>query len=303
MTTIHQSIAAGNSVAQAYAQVDGFFPQLVSGMVHVGELAGKLDQAFLNMAEHYERQMSLRRTFLAGIAWPMIQLFAALAVIGFIIWVMGALGDSLTDVNGDPVDLLGLGLRGTNGLVIYAGILVGFAILGVLLYKGATASVGAFRPLQRLFMAIPVLGTSIRTLALARMAWTLSVTTNTSMDAIACIKLAIRNAQNVVFAGTTKQIESVIEQGQPIAEGLRATGEYPSEFVDAVEVGEDTGQLSESMERLSRQYEEKAKVSLGALAVFAGFAVWGLVAAFIIFLIIRMALWYVGQINSLLDSI
>lgn len=303
MESIRRAVAGGSSVTDAFATVDGFFPPLVHGMVHVGEQAGQLDQAFLRMAEHYERQISLRRTFVAGIIWPMIQLVAALAIIGLLIWLMGALGDSMRDVNGDPVDFLGLGLRGTQGLLIYLSGLTGIAIVGLLLYKAGTASVAAFRPLQRMFMAIPVLGTSIRALALSRMAWTLAVTTNTSMSAVESISLAIRNAHNVVLAATIEPVAQVIREGRPMAEALRSTGEYPEDFVDAIEVGEDTGQVSEAMDRLSRQYEEKAKAALAALAVLAGFFVWGLVALFITALIIRLALWYVGQINSLLDGI
>ena len=303
MQQIQQSIAGGSSVSEAYAAVDGFLPPLVKGMVQVGEMSGRLDEAFLRMADHYERQISLRRTFLAGIAWPMIQLVAALAVIGFLIWVMGALGDSLTGLDDKPVDFLGLGLRGNRGLLIYVSVVAGIAIGGVLLFKAATASAAAFRPLQRMLMALPVIGTSIRSLALSRLAWTLAVTTNTSMDAAKCITLAIRNAQNVVYAGTIEPITAIIQQGRPMAEALRSTGEYPSEFVDALEVGEDTGQLSEAMERMSRHYEDQAKAALAALAVFSGFAVWGLVAAFIVFVIIRLALWYVNQIYSVLDGI
>ena len=279
-----------------------FFPPLVKGMIQVGEMAGRLDEAFLRMADHYERQISLRRTFLAGIAWPMLQLVAALAVIGFLIWVMGALGDSLTGLDGKPVDFLGLGLRGNSGLMIYVSGVAGIAICGFLMYKAATAGASSFRPLQRVMMSLPIIGTSIRTLALSRMAWTLAVTTNTSMDAVSCITLAIRNAQNVVFAGTIQPITTIIGQGRPMAEALRATGEYPSEFVDAVEVGEDTGQLSEAMQRMSLHYEDRAKAALATLSVFAGFAVWGLVAAFIVFVIIRLGLWYVNQINSMLDG-
>lgn len=300
MESIRQSIAGGSTVADAFAQVDGFFPPLVPSMVHVGEMGGKLDQAFLRLADHYERQIELRRTFLAGILWPMIQLGIALAIIGLLIWIMGALGDSLRDVNNEPVDFLGVGLRGTTGLMVYLSLLVGVAIFGVLIFKATTASANAFRPLQRMIMTVPVLGTAIRTLALARIAWTLSITTNTSMDAIQCITLALRNAQNVVYASTIEPIAAVIRHGRPMAEALRSTGEFPVDFVDAVEVGEDTGQLSESMDRLSRNYEDQAKAALKALAVLAGFAVWGLVALFIIALIIRMALWYVNQINSLL---
>ena len=43
----------------------------------------------------------MRRTFLAAIIWPLMQLAVALSVIGLLIWVMGFLGN---------VDLLGLGL-------------------------------------------------------------------------------------------------------------------------------------------------------------------------------------------------
>ncbi len=302
MDAMLHEVAAGNSMAVAFAATDGYFPPLVHGMVNVGEQSGKLDQAFLRMAEHYERQIGLRRTFMLGILWPMIQLTAALLVVGFLIWIMGVLGESAKDVNGDPVDFLGLGLRGNHGLMIYVLILISLAIIGMLLYKAATAGVAAFRPLQKIFMSLPMVGTSFRTLALARMAWTLSVTTNTSMDTIAAITLAIRNAQNVVFTGTIDTVAKVIRQGQPMAQALRIAGEYPADFVDAVEVGEDTGQLSEAMDRLSRQYEDKAKAALSALAVLAGFAVWGLVALLIIVLILRLALWYVGQINSLIDG-
>lgn len=303
MESVRKSVAAGEAMSDAFAATNGFFPPLVHGMVHVGEQAGQLDRAFLRMAEHYERQISLRRMFLAGIVWPMIQLVAALSIIGFLIWFMGVLGDSARDFKGDRVDLLGLGLRGTNGLLIYVAFIFGVVIAGVLCYKAAAAGLAIFRPVQRLFMRLPVVGTSFRTLALARMAWTLSLTSNTSMNAISAMTLAIRNAQNIVFTSTIGSVTAVLRQGRTMAEALRSTGEYPPDFVDAIEVGEDTGKLSEAMDRLSRAYEDKAKVALNALTVLAGFLVWGLVALFIVALIFRLALWYVGQINSLVEGI
>ncbi|MCA9271385.1 MAG: type II secretion system F family protein [Planctomycetales bacterium] len=299
LVQIHQAVARGESVADAFRAAPAPFPPLLLEMIHVGELSGKLDQAFLRLAEHFERQVSLQRTFLAGIVWPMIQLAAALTVVGLVIWVTGLIGE----MTGQQVDILGLGLVGNRGLAIYAVSLVGLALAGLLFYKAAVAGYAVMKPVQRLLMAVPVLGTSLRTLALARMAWTLSVTTDTSMDAIRAAQLALRNARNVVYSSQTEQVATVMRQGRPVSEALRKAGGYPDDFLDAIEVGEDTGQLSESMERLSRLYEERAKAALAALAIVAGFLVWGLVALFIIVLIFRFALFYIGQINNVLNDI
>lgn len=296
---LEQRVAGGDSLDDALAATDGLFPPMVHGMVHVGEESGKLDQAFLKLAEHYERQLALRRTFLAGIVWPMIQLAAAVFIVGLLIWIMGMVSEMV----GEDVDLLGLGLIGNQGLMIYVMIVVGTALAILILYRAAAVGMVWMRPVQRVILSVPVLGKALRTLALARMAWTLSLTLNTSMDTIRAVQLAVKNSQNVIFTSGMNRIAAVIRQGRSISEGLRAAGGYPQEFIDAIEVGEDTGQLSESMDHLSRLYEDRAKAALAALTVFAGFLVWGLVAVLIIAIIFRLALFYIGQINSVLNGI
>jgi type IV pilus assembly protein PilC len=145
-----------------------------------------------------------------------------------------------------------------------------------------------------------VLGNSLKTLALARLAWTLSVTLNTGMDTIRAVTMALKNSQNVIFTSGMETVASVLRRGNTISEAFRAAGGYPAEFLDVMEVGEQTGEVSESMERLSKLYEDRAKAALSALTVLAGFLIWGLVAAFIIVLIFRVFSIYIGQINSLL---
>ena len=51
---------------------------LVVAMVSVGEATGKVAESFLRLANHYERGLGLRRMFLAGITWPVIQLVATI---------------------------------------------------------------------------------------------------------------------------------------------------------------------------------------------------------------------------------
>lgn len=298
MHKVATSIASGQAMKDAFAAADGFFPPLVHGMVDVGEQSGKLDQAFLRLADHYDRQIELKRTFLAGIIWPMIQLVAALCIVGFVIWIVGAL--DLKDVNNKPVDLVGLGLSGTTGLAIYIAIVIGVGIAGLLCFRAVRAGLTWMAPVQRFVMAIPVLGNSLKTLALARLAWTLSVTLDTGMDTIRAVTMALKNSQNVIYTSGIETVSSVLRCGNTISEALRATGSYPAEFLDVMEVGEQTGETSESMARLSKLYEDRAKAVLAALTILAGFLIWGLVATFLIVLIFRFASFYIGQIQSLL---
>ena len=57
-----------------------------------------------------------QRIFLGAIAWPMIELVFAIFVIGVLIWILGIVAQRN---NGQPIDILGFGLVGTRGLIIY----------------------------------------------------------------------------------------------------------------------------------------------------------------------------------------
>ena len=77
---------------------------------------------------------------------------------------------------------------------------------------------------------------------------------------------------------------------------------FPGEFLDALEVAEESGQTVESMERLSKRYEEEAESAVRTLATVFGFLVGLLVMGLIVLMIFRLAGFYFGTINSLLDN-
>jgi type II secretory pathway component PulF len=79
---------------------------------------------------------------------------------------------------------------------------------------------------------------------------------------------------------------------------LSATGSFPPEFIHAVEVGEDSGRLTESLGIVARQYQDESRRALAMLTQFAGYIVWAAVAFLIILLIFRLAGNYIGAIND-----
>src|SRR6185437_113001 len=127
---VAEGINRGQTLSDALAGTGKYFPGLFHELVAVGEQTGKLDEVLKRLAEHYEHQLKLQRIFMAAIAWPMLQLTAAVMVIGLLIYVMGF----ITGMDGKPVDVLGFGLVGGEGvmiyfLIIFAAVAVAFAIM------------------------------------------------------------------------------------------------------------------------------------------------------------------------------
>lgn len=284
-------------MADGLAQTGKFFPPLFVELVHVGEQTGQTAEIFRQLCENYEHQIQLRRTFLASIAWPMLQLGAAVCVIGLLIFILGIIP---APGGQERIDILGFGLMGPKGVAIYFTIVGGIAIGIFLLIQALRRGLIWTHPLQRLLLKIPAIGGCLRTMALARLAWTLHLTMETSLDTRKSLLLGLRSTNNVAFSGHCQQVVEDIDAGRGITDSFAATGAFPQDFLDALDVGERSGRLPESMAVLSRQYQEQAQSAMRTLTIFAGFAVWGLVAVIIIMMIFRIFSFYLNTINDLL---
>jgi type IV pilus assembly protein PilC len=294
---IRDSVAKGESVSLAIARTGKLFPTLFQEIVHVGEQTGTLGRVFRRLSTHYRRQTQLQRTFLAAIAWPMIELAAAIVVIGILIWLLGIIAQRN---HGEPIDILGFGLVGNRGLVIYVNVLVAVGLCVAGLIVAVRRGVFWTRPLQRAVMRLPVVGHCLEKLALARITWMLHLLMNVEMDLRQVVPLVFRATGNDYYICHTDQVVSLVAAGHPLHEAFAATGAFSADFLDALQVAEESGRIVESMERLSRRYEEEAESALKVLTVVAGFAVGALVAAVIIMMIFRLAGFYIGTINDAL---
>ena len=138
----------------------------------------------------------------------------------------------------------------------------------------------------------------MKTLALSRFAWAMQLVLNTPMDLRSALPLALKTTGNDHYRKHTRAIVRDIQQGRDIHSALASTGAFPADLLDAVAVGEKSGKLAESMGLVSEEYNRRATLAISILAQIAGYAVWLLVATFIILLIIRIASFYINTIQE-----
>jgi type II secretory pathway component PulF len=259
----------------------------------VGEETGRLDGVFQKLAEQYEHRLELRRTLLTGLALPALELLAAIGIIGLLILVTAMLG----------VDPFGLGISGMPLFYVYVLVIVlGFTAIALPLVAIQRGWLGT-APLA-VAMRVPVIGGCLRMMALSRMAWSLGMAIDAGMDVRRSVRLALQSTQNPYYMSHAEQADATIEAGGEINEALRAAGEYPEDFLDALVTGELTGQVTETMVRLSEDYRRRVESTLRMLAVFGGVLAVLTVGLFIGGLIIFMAKrFYIDPLNDAINNI
>jgi len=287
-------INTGHTLAEAMRSVSPYFPALTCDLVEVGETAGRLEEVFLKLAEHYEHMVKLRRQFFGDIAWPALQLGMAIVIIGGMIWAFSVLPET-------PIPILGL--SGSRGLMIYATI-VG-SVLGSLIWLGTAIAKGWLGTgLITLITKIPVVGNCIKTMAIARFSWTFSMALNAGVDARKSMKLALRSTHNRFFSSQQEQIDLVLQQGQSFHEALRESGVFPKDYLDTFQTAEISGTQSESLEQLAFYYQEKAESATKILTRIASYLIYIVTVIIIVALIIKLfyAL-YLNPINDILNDL
>ncbi|WP_437203838.1 type II secretion system F family protein [Planctomicrobium sp. SH664] len=299
LNDILQQIKSGGTVTAAFEAHQDYFPHLFVNLLQVGEATGSLPEVLKALAQHYENNIRLRKDFISQISMPMLQFAAAVLIIGFMIWLLGIIGSS----TGAPQDVLGFGLLGTSGaLVWFGGWAIGLAAVFVL-YKLAQSTLSGQKLLHRILLQIPIVGTCLQNFAIARFSWAFSLTQQAGMPIEPSLESSLRATSNGAYIAAAPTIISDVMNGETLTDALTQSGLFSQEFLEIVLVAETSGTVPEELDRLSPQFEEEARRSLKALTAALGWAIWACVAMFIIFFVFRIVFWYLNILDGALKDV
>jgi type IV pilus assembly protein PilC len=291
------ALEGGDSFQQALKREGDVFPPLLLALAGVGEQTGMLPEVFSELERYFQRQLSLRKQFLAQATWPMVQFVLATFVLAGMIFLLGILTSGVGPT-GKPFDPLGLGLTGTSGALIFLGIIWGtvFGLAGLYLFlKRRLAHRGS---VDLFLLGLPVLGPCLRALALARFCLALRLTTETGMPIKRAMRLSLRATGNSAFEAQSAKVEEAISAGEELTPALERTRLFPDEFLRILAVAEESGRLHDVMKHQADHYHEESSRRLAALTAVAGYGVWAVVAVFIIVAVFRIFLTYIKMLDA-----
>lgn len=298
VTDVLQSVKKGDDLTTSFREHDRHYPALFLDLLNVGEQTGSLPEVCFSLADYYEASVNRMREFRSQIAWPLIQLFAAILIIGLLIYILGIIGQS--NPGGGAEDILGLGLVGTDGAVKW--FLMTFGTIGALWggYIFVTRTASGQAALHPFLMMLPAVGYCMRSFAIARFSWCFALTQGAGMPIRPSIESSLKATANGAFTAAIPEVWRQLSEGETLAESLRSTRLFPTEYLHLVETGEQTGTVPETLDRMSKHFDEDAHRAMTWMTTILARVIWGLVACFIGFIVISFFMKYVEMINSVM---
>jgi len=290
MKAIADRIRQGSSLTEAVHAQGNYFPPNFHRLIEVGEESGRLEKVLDRMAEHYKEVAELQSAFRGSIVWPMIQLALAILVVSVLIYV-----PSLLTSGTEAVDFLGIGLVGAKGLAVFWGWIA--AVIAALFGVWALFRNGKLAFLGNWLIRVPVLGRALLTFDEATFVQSLALAIESGVTAANAISLSFKGSSSQAFKAKADSAREAILQGREMHAVLRDTGLFSPETIEAVELGEESGRLAETLDKHYRVLRMQVKFAMAAIAQIASSVVWIAVAAILITMIFRLFGRYVAQIN------
>ncbi len=253
---IARNIEAGDSLSGALARHPRIFSKLFVNMVKAAEASGKLSAVLNSFAKFSEHQADLRQKIKGALFYPIILLFAGIAVTFFIItFIIPQFAEIFLKV-GIRLPLVTLilykiGITIKHFWFLFILLLIAF-VLGIRFY--ASTDSGRFK-IDLLKLKLPLLGPLYRKAAISRFSRTLATLVASGVPILQSLDIVKEVIGNEVLAHVLGNVRNSVERGQSLSEPLKISEEIPLDAVQMISVGEETGNLDVMLNKISDFYD------------------------------------------------
>ncbi len=288
-----RDVEAGTSFTQAVERQGRIFPPLMRNLISAGEESGNLEGVMKQLAGYFELQRQIRKKFIMQLIYPVVVTFMAICVMSLLAYVRVSLNEQLSETPTAASESATAAALRT--------FLTGMSVVGmiVFLYFLFTRILVERRYVQEVLLRMPVIGSVRRNTAVAHFSWSMEMMLKAGVNIRDSLRRALESTSNGAFMARRGQVESDIIGGEAVSTALQKTRLFPEDFMEIVEVAEESGELDESFGRLARLYFERAETGMRVMSAVLSWTIWGVVALMVAFVVIS---FYLNYFHMLLNA-
>ncbi|MBW2264560.1 MAG: type II secretion system F family protein [Deltaproteobacteria bacterium] len=281
-----EKVEGGSTLADALGKYPGTFDNLFVNMVAAGETGGILDTILDRLSSYMEKALKLKKQVKSAMTYPIIVLIIAALVVGVIlIFVIPVFEKMFADFGGAlplPTQIVIVLSDFAKSNVLY---MIGALIVFSFVFKRFYASEKGRAIIDDLMLKLPVFGTLLRKVAVAKFTRTLGTMVSSGVPILDALNITAKTAGNKTVETAIYSVRKAISEGQTMANPLAESGVFPSMVCQMVAVGESTGALDSMLEKIADYYDDEVDSAVDNLTsmiepfmmVFLGVTIGGLV--------------------------
>jgi general secretion pathway protein F len=272
---IQHHVCSGRHLWEAMALYPKFFDKFQVNVIKAAEESGQLVEACRGLSRYYETRHKEKKRLVAGLIYPFILLHAVILLPNLKYLVVQSTKTDYWSVVLPPI------------LIAYS-----VAVFLYVLWKTVLQSGPAREKLDEFLLSIPVFGKLARGLSLARVIRALASLCRAGVEAVGAAKQAIATAGNYAVSWRLNGALDILERGGTFTDFFSFSGVLEPTHQGMLAVGEQTGTLVDSLERIVINIEETNKQRLSSSVKAVGILAYAIAAIMVAMTVIKFYTGY-----------
>lgn len=263
---ITADVRGGLGLNEALAKHPRVFNKLYVNMIRAAEVGGVLDTILDRLAGFLEYEMEVRGKIKSAMMYPVLVLiFSIIMLFALFTFVLPKFKEIFEgmDVEMPPVTsfLFSIGDFMQSSWYILVALVIG-AFIGLKLW--GRSEKGGYQ-LDYLKLKIPIVGDIILKMSVARFARTFGTLISSGVPMMRSLEIVGETAGNKVLSNAIETTRLAIREGTKLCEPLEQSGLFPSMVTHMVDVGEESGRLSEMLVKVGDFYDQEVEATVKGL--------------------------------------
>jgi len=263
---ISRRVRSGETFSSSLMQFPHLFSNLFISLIKAGEASGKVNDVLTKLAENLEKQREFNAKMRNSLIYPIIIVIGMIVVMFVMItFVLPELLGLYTDLSIDlPISTKMLIALSNFSTTFWPFIVIAVIMIGVSINWTFRTAKGK-RILDVFLLKIPVIGNVIRMAALVDSTRTLSILIASGVSILEALQIIIETTSNSQYQKAFANVYKHVEKGVSLAESMTKEEIFPPILIQMTTVGEQTGKLDETWERISSYFEFESEYAIKAL--------------------------------------
>jgi type IV pilus assembly protein PilC len=291
ITDVLERVKTGSKLSEAMGAYPRVFDDVFIGLIQAGEKNGNLTESFVYMADHLKWSNELKRKVKKAVTYPIVvSVVLSFVITILMLFVVPKMIKFIVDQGFDVPFHTRLLIAVSEAFQDYWYLILGTPVAIVFFLIGLYRSNEAFAYfIDSLTLRLPVIGSVSRRINLARFVHFFSVMFKSGID----IPEALIASRNVVSNRVLKEsidlVHRSITDGNSLTSSLRISNQFPNLVIRMFKIGEDSGNMHESLENITFFYNREVSDSVDGMvamiqplltAVMGGIIFWVIASVF-----------------------
>lgn len=256
---IAEQVKSGNTFSDGLLQHPKIFDRLYINMIRAGEAGGVLDVVLARLAGFMEKAQRTKNKVKAAMVYPIVVVGVAVSIVALLMVVVVPKFQSIFD------DMLGgAALPGPTLLVVGISnflrdnILISLGLMVALFFaiKFALRTQVGSKSFNWCAISLPKIGDLVSKVNIARITRTFGTLLSSGVPILQAITITKDITGNVFYINALSRIHDRVRDGESLSAPMGREIIFPDMVTSMVDVGEETGQLSEMLNRIADNYDE-----------------------------------------------